>query len=170
MQAEVKELQDAIKNTGIKNVPSSVASNLSLTDAQIQLLLNSDIKKAQDGMDKTIGKENLAKRTLNQKLAALDLFYNAGGKLEKKAPNFVKAFKSGNMDKAQAELDVFRTGGKIQLGLIRRCYDRMLLLSDNHCISNEAKTKILAAYNEYCRESGKMVAANFSQIEGKLKA
>ncbi len=164
-----QELEEAIKLTGIKDVPSTVSSDLKLTDAQVELLLNSDIKKAQNAMNKSIGKENLAKRTLNQKLAALDLYYNAGENLNKKAPNFVKQFKAGNMDKAQAELDIFRTDGKIQLGLIRRCYDRMLLLSDNNSISEEAKVKILKAYNEYCRDHNKMVAGNFSQIENKLK-
>lgn len=164
-----KDLQDAIKTTGIKNVASTVSSDLQLTDAQIKLLLNSDIKKAQNAMEKQFGKEILKKRTTNQKLVALDLCYNVGGNLKKKAPNFVKEFKAGNIGKAQAELDIFKSDGKIYLGLMRRNYERMQLLNDNKGISDAAKTKLLNAYNQYCREHSKQVASNFTQAEKILK-
>ena len=120
-----KDLQDAIKTTGIKTVPSTVSNNLQLTDEQIKLLLNSDIQKAQNAMEKLFGKETLKKRTTNQKLVALDLCYNVGPNLNKKAPNFVKQFKAGNIGKAQAELDIFKSDGKIYLGLMRRNYERI---------------------------------------------
>jgi len=165
-----KDLQDAIKTTGIKNVPSSVSSDLKLTDAQINLLLNSDIKKAHEAMEKQIGKENLKKRTTNQKLVALDMFYNVGSNLKAKAPSFVKHFKAGNIPKAQAELDIFKSDGKIYLGLMRRSYERMQLLNDNKGISDEAKAKLMKAYNQYCEENNKQIAKNFAQAEKVLKA
>jgi len=163
-----KDLLDAIKTTGIKNVPSTVSNDLSLTDAQISLLLNSDVQKAQTAMEKQIGKENLKNRTAKQKLVALDMYYNVGSNLKAKAPSFVKYFKSGDIEKAQAEIDIFRTNKTIHLGLLRRNYQRMLLLNDNK-LTPAAEQKLLAAYNQYLSEHNKALVSNFSSAEKVLK-
>ena len=167
-QALQKDLLDAIKTTGIKNVPSTVNKNLELTKEQIDLLLYADAKKAQDAMTKTFGKDVLSKRTTNQKLVALDLCFNIGRNLNNKAPEFVKQFKAGNMEKAQAELNLFKSNGKVLLGLIKRNYNRMLLLDDNK-LSPLAQERLLAAYNKYLEDHAKKLAQNFSEAEKVLK-
>ena len=162
-------MQDAAKLTGIGNVSIEVGDDLKLSDAQMELLLNADLKKAYNAMEKSIGKANLDKRTANEKQVALDLFYNAGGK----APKFIKAFKEGDMAKAQEELDFFtakdKDGNKTYLlGLIRRSYSRMLLINNNE-LTDASKTKLLNAYNKYCEQKGKPQAKSFEEIESTLK-
>ena len=157
-----KELDAAVKNTGIKDVATTVANNRKLTEAQMQLLLNSDIKNAETGAKNAIGETAYNKATSEQRQVAIDLQYNTGS-IKKKAPKFVEHFQAGKMEDAQAELDVFKANGKVQLGLIRRNYQRMLLMNANKTISDKAKTKLLNAYNADRKNKGKAEVKTFEE-------
>ncbi len=172
-QALRKDLQEAIKTTGIKDVPATINNDLKLSDAQIELLLNSDIKKAENNMEKTFGRETLKQRTTQEKQVALDLFFNIGPALPKKAPKFTTYFKNGEIEKAQAQLDFFSVKNKngtkkYKLGLIRRNYDRMLLINNNK-LTSESKEKLLTAYNKYCLQNNKKPARSFNEIQKILE-
>ncbi len=170
------DIQAAVKLTGIGNVSIDIKDDLKLSDAQMELLLNADLKKAQNAMGKRIGKAALAKRTTAQKQVALDLFYNAGGNLD--APKFIEAFKKGDIVKAQEEIDFFHVNvydsksktykKKYYSGLIKRSYERMLLINDNK-LTDASKAKLLDAYNKYLAQGGKPAIENFAKLEPILK-
>ena len=171
-----KDLQAAVKLTGIGNVSIDISDDLKLTDAQMELLLNADIKKVYNAMEKKIGKANLDKRTTNEKQAALDMFYNAGGNLD--APKFIEAFSKGDILKAQEEIDFFtakvynpetkKKERKYFEGLIKRCYERMLLINNNELTVN-SQTKLRAAYNKYLAQDNKPPIETFEKLEPLLK-
>ena len=157
-----KNLENASKVTGIKGVSTDINDDLKLSPEQVNLLFYSDIKKAKDGAIKDLGQETWSRMTPGQKAAAIDIQYSTYG-IEKSAPSFRRNLQAGNIDGALNEIDLFYVNKKPALGLIRRNYQRQLLMK-NGVLTDEIKKKDLNAYNACQLANGRREAKTFEEI------
>ncbi len=142
-----KELTKAANNTGITGVNLSVGDDLKLTDEQMELLLNSDIKSKQKDILRTINKSSLDAMTPAQKAVLIDLSFNIGS-LKAKAPKLVEALNKKDFESAQVELMFSKSDGKRLKGLINRSIIRMAKFGNGR-LSPQARQVIAQTYNAY---------------------
>lgn len=164
-----KDLAEAIKRTGIKNVPTTINSDLKLTEAQMELLLSSDVKKASDNAEKNLGKTAFNRLSGQQKEVMIDLYYNIGEGFHKKGPTFMKLVKAGKLEDAQAQLDFYRSNGKLLRGLMKRSMERMKKWN-NGVLTDDAKKSLLENYNKLAVQDGKKQVSTFALAERKIMA
>ena len=124
-----------------------------ISKQQAENYLKADLQKAYKDLKILLFEKGITDLDNGKKRALADLIFNVG--VEKiRNSKLIKYIQEGKYEKAQAELDYFKAGGRVQAGLIKRriCGMKEFL---GGTITPAAKNKVINAINSYLETNAK---------------
>ena len=164
-----RDLLQAAQRTGNTSVVTDVADNLTLSKAQMELLLDSDVQKARDNAIKNLGQQAYSRLSTAQKEVMIDLYFNIGEGFHHKAPTFMRLVREGKLEEAQAQLDFYKSNGTLLRGLMKRSMARMKKWNNGE-LTEAAQQSLFENYNKLCRQDGLRQVSTFDAAERRIVA